>query len=392
MADTPEETGVNVLINCLSLDTTGADIFLRNAVGPLSLLFDASSGKHKLFILANERQTPLFLPLPCGSAVVIRKKRRTALFRFLWEFMFLAGTLRRNRIDVLLTPYQVAMTRQRRVKHVLMLRNMEPFCFDRYPYGRYNRFRNRVLRSLGRSSLRQADRVIAISRYVAGYAKEKIGVRPERIVTFYHGRDEAFSHRGDRVAGRAELAKQGVKGDFIFTCGSLLPYRRCEDVIAGFAGFRKGYNQPQPCSLVIAGSGNDWKYMEKLINAIKNSGCAGDIIMAGHVPHDMIVLLYRYCRACVIASEVEACPNIAIEAMTSGCAIVSCDSAPLPEMFAGCSLEYKSRDTEGLARALGRIHGDEALRQALSYKALVRSGDFTWQKCAEETYRTLVEW
>jgi len=250
--------------------------------------------------------------------------------------------------------------------------------------------RNVVLRSLGRSSLRRADRVIAVSRYVAGFAVENIKVKPERIVTIHLGRDESFSQLGDRQADLAALAKQGIKKEFILTCGSLLPYRRCEDVIAGFAKFKKDLRAAH--SLVIAGTGKDWKYMEKLIRAIKVSGCAGDIVMAGHVPHDTMIQLYRNCRACVIASEVEACPNIAIEAMSSCCAIVSGDCAPLPEMFAGCSLEFRSRDVAALAAALGRIMKDEALKQALSYKALVRSEFFSWKKCAEETYKSLVEW
>ena len=312
------------------------------------------------------------------------------MVRLVWERLFLANILKRNCIDVLFTPYQVNIAMGRSVKQVLMLRNMEPFLFDRYPYGRNTGLRNRVLRRLSGPSLKKADRVIAVSDFVKKYAIDKLKVRSERLVTIYHGRDESFSQKGGEENDRAELAKLGIKGGFILTCGSLFPYRRCEDVIAAFAKFKKDTGLPY--SLVIAGTGNDWKYMELLIRAIRESGCAGDILMAGHVPHDTMVKLYRYCRVCVIASEIEACPNIAIEAMTAGCCIVSGDSPPLPEMFAGCSLEFRHGNINELSGCLGRAEQDGPLRKVLSQKAHARAGFFSWEKCAQETYDALVNW
>ena len=91
-------------------------------------------------------------------------------------------------------------------------------------------------------------------------------------------------------------------------------------------------------------------------------------------------------------STIEACPNIAIEAMAAGCTIVSSDRPPLPEMFHGCSLEYRARDIDHLAQRIRLAIDDANLRRELRARAIRRSEVFSWDKCAKETYTALTEW
>ena len=105
-----------------------------------------------------------------------------------------------------------------------------------------------------------------------------------------------------------------------------------------------------------------------------------------------MISLYRRCLVCIIATEIEACPNIAIEAMSSGCTIISSDRPPLSEIFAGSSLVFTSRDVEGLSQHISACLSDDKLRTEMGKRALERSLAFSWQKCAEETYAALTEW
>lgn len=60
-----------------------------------------------------------------------------------------------------------------------MLRNMEPFFAGNYPYALKSRPRNHVLRLQARSFLRRSDAVIAVSKYVADYARSTLAINPE---------------------------------------------------------------------------------------------------------------------------------------------------------------------------------------------------------------------
>mgnify|MGYP001252808170 CR=1 FL=1 len=69
------------------------------------------------------------------------------------------------------------------------------------------------------------------SYFAGGYAKTELGVDAKRITRIYHGRDESFSPERGRD-DEQQLRRLGIARPYVFTCGSLLPYRRVEDVLA----------------------------------------------------------------------------------------------------------------------------------------------------------------
>jgi glycosyltransferase involved in cell wall biosynthesis len=102
--------------------------------------------------------------------------------------------------------------------------------------------------------------------------------------------------------------------------------------------------------------------------------------------------LYRQCDLCALATEIEACPNIAIEAMTAGCVIVSADKPPLPEIFQDASIFYEARNIAHLAEQMQLGLKDDRLRDDMRSKAKKRAESFSWAKCAGETYNALTDW
>jgi glycosyltransferase involved in cell wall biosynthesis len=144
--------------------------------------------------------------------------------------------------------------------------------------------------------------------------------------------------------------------------------------------------------MVIAGTGTDNRYKRFIKQAVADSNYMERIIVPGHVSWQTMAALYRRSEMCILATEIEACPNIAIEAMASGCAIISGDKPPLPEMFNGCALEFKARDVDGIVAGMVAYVNDEGLRTAKKQLAAQHAKIFSWEQCAVETYRVLTEW
>lgn len=378
---------MNVLINCLSALSGGAVSYLHNLVPLLTRQFEESPENHSLRILAHESQRELLGDVPDSQCVWTRGARPTGWRRILWERRNITRIARETNADVLFTPYQIGPCVEG-LKQVLMLRNMEPFFSNRYRYSLSSFIRNYFLLRASIRVLRMASRVIAVSEFARNHLIHKIGIDTERIWTIYHGYGQSVSW--DSKKDCEILIRIGVENDYVLTCGSLLPYRRCEDVIAAFNRCAIGL---ETCiKLVIAGNGTDHRYDKMIRKAIASSPFRKRIRYLGHVPSEIMAALYRKCFVFVMASEIEACPNIAIEAMASGCAIVSADQPPLPEMFQGASLEYEARDINHLVEQIHRCIDHEDLRRKMKIRAIKRAEAFSWEKCARETYAALTEW
>jgi glycosyltransferase involved in cell wall biosynthesis len=376
-----------VLMNCLCTVSGGAMSYIRNMAPLLSNRFHNSPDGHRLKFLAHENQRELLRTIDEPKIIWITGQRPNGYHRVLWEYMNMPRIVRGEGVDILFTPYQIGPP-VRDSKRVLILRNMEPYFFQGYHYSPRTWVRNRLLSWQSSRCLRRADRVIAVSAFAKDHLISRINIEVERIRTVSHGRPNLGSSTLE-VNDVDALSRLGIKGDFILTCGSVLPYRRCEDVIAAF-------NQcaalDQRIQLIIAGSGTDRRYGELIRRAVTSSPYRDRILAAGQVPWKTMAALYRRCLLFVTATEIEACPNIAIEAMAAGCVIVSSDRPPLPEIFHGASLQYPARDIGHLVQQMRRCIYDEDLRAEMKMRALKRAEVFSWEKCARETYAALTEW
>jgi glycosyltransferase involved in cell wall biosynthesis len=90
-----------------------------------------------------------------------------------------------------------------------------------------------------------------------------------------------------------------------------------------------------------------------------------------------------------MTSRVEACPNVALEAMSHGCACVSADGPPMPELFGDAALYYRPGDAEGLTRELERLLSGGDAAPALRAAASTRAREFTWDETARQTVAEL---
>jgi glycosyltransferase involved in cell wall biosynthesis len=370
------------MINLLSSSSGGALSYIRNLIPLLARAF-AESGQHQLVLLLHEHQKSELPELDAATQYVQVAPPRNGYLRVLWEMRTLPRIVAERAVDVLFTPYQLAPA-VRGIRTVAMIRNMEPFLFGKYRYDLKNYIRNTVLCRASSKTLRNADRVIAVSQFAARYCRESLGLPDSRLNTIYHGRDQRFSAQAE-PGDDAMLAGLGVTGDYLFTCGSMLPYRRCELIIDAFANWS---GRPD-CQLIIAGTSTDSRYQAGIRAAIERSGAAGSIKWLGQVKPDAMRVLYRRSRLFVTATEIEACPNIGIEALSSGCHIVSSDNEPLPEIFADAALYYRADDSGELTRLMAQQFSAAA---GSSEKARARAEFFSWEACSRHTFKALVDW
>jgi len=371
-----------ILINTLSARSGGAVSYVRNLIPRLCQVCQTNDRVH-MSILCDDHHRELLKPFECTSddLIVVPTSNLSRLARVLWEKRNLPRLVTQHDVDVLFTCYQV-ITATTQARDIIMVRNMEPFLATSYSYGFKGRLRNYVLRRASAASVRSAHRIVAVSDFVRHYLESSLGIDPSQIARIYHGRDTFFEF--EKNCGYSKSVQQPV----FLTCGSLLPYRRCEDVIDAFAIVAKRFPELRP-TLNIAGDGTEFQYRRILAQRAVDSGVSAQIRFLGHVPKDRMRDLFQSCQLCVLATEIEACPNTAIEALTSGCAIIASNTDPLPEILGDSAVYYHPRNIEKLAEHMVQFLEEPDRANEYRKKAKNRAACFDWDTCAQMTFDLL---
>lgn len=373
------------LINCLSARSGGAVSYLSNAVRRI-LSLDKAGVNASFRVLCDDNQAKA-IALDGSQVLVAPTTECNAVHRSLWERRELPRIVREHDISVVFTPYQVS-SNTASAKSVLMLRNMEPFFFGNYQYSLKTKLRNYILRHLTCKSIGKADHIIAVSGFVRSYLVDNMSIDPARITQIYHGRDHYFSEPSEPDRDADALQELQIDMPFVLTCGSLLPYRRCEDVIAAFVAFQE--DRDQRYCLAIAGDSNDERYKRKLFRLAEESGIRNQLKFVGHIPKSHMSVLYRRAEMVVLATEIEACPNIAIEAMSAGALIISADSAPLREVIGlPNALFYQRRSVLGLQKLMLQAIENSEASAVLRQRARLHANSYSWEQCAVQTARLI---
>ena len=127
--------------------------------------------------------------------------------------------------------------------------------------------------------------------------------------------------------------------------------------------------QPQGWKLQIVGPGND-NYRQSLIDQYHPEG----VEFLGELPHSQAMELLEACDLFVLPSYTEGFPNVILEAMAFGKAIVATDVGAIPEMLEGnCGILVKPKDVEGLSIALKSLMHDGSKLADLGSRARERA-------------------
>jgi glycosyltransferase involved in cell wall biosynthesis len=375
-----------ILVNLLSAVSGGSVTYLNNIV-PRLIKLDTENCF--LFLITQSKFDKLVVEYNsnglCIENFIIVNDKYAGIKRFLLEKKIIQW-IKEKSIKKVFTPYQVGKL-YKGVQNIFMIRNMEPFLFKKYDYDLKNRVRNHLLNSVSKSTLNKADKVIAVSHYSKDYLFNDLKLEEGKVKTIYHGRDVSFTHVENNDKDFEILKSLNLESrSYLFTAGSLLPYRRLEDILEAFSKINKGTT----LRLVVAGDGNDNKYKRLINQTIQKHNLESSVILVGHVDKSCIQCLYRHSLIFIAATEIEACPNIAIESLSSGCSILSSYTEPLKEIYKDGAVYFNKRDPKMLSQKMDSLLKDEKTRKTISQKALINAAFFSWDKCAEETYKFLI--
>jgi glycosyltransferase involved in cell wall biosynthesis len=264
---------------------------------------------------------------------------------------------------------------------ISMIRNMEPILMPFRKNPLKESFKNIGRFIMAMVACRKANKVIAVSEFVKSYLVKKRFAKEHKIAVIYHG---VAPYYEDDIKENGAPNLLLNSSPFLFTAGSIRPARGLEDIIKALAIVSK----KQHINIGIAGrvDYSMQSYFKKLKCMIKKLGLTEHVHWLGELNDYEMSWCYTHCKAFVMTSRIEACPNVVLEALAHGCVSISTESPPMSELFQDIAVYYKPNDYHALGKAiLETLSWDENKRKQISDRARRRASEFSWDFCVKKT-------
>jgi glycosyltransferase involved in cell wall biosynthesis len=348
------------------LGRTGPSVYITNLRHALEALL-----RDRLHVVSSRWVAPL------GAQRTLGDRART-LFRDLWWHQ--AGVVRAARRAGCVLLHLPADLGPIRGRFPLVL-TVHDLAVLRFPqlfrpwHGGYARF---VLPRVAR----RARVVIAVSAATKQDVVELLGVPEERVRVILNGLPPAIGPvPADSARAHGVRARYALPERFVLTVGSVEPRKNLRRLIEAI-GLVAERPTGRDVALVHAGPAG---WLSRDIPDLVRAHGNGRVRFLGPVATEDLAVLYSLARCCAYPSLWEGFGFPVLEAMASGCPVLTSNVSSLPEVAGDGALLVEPTSTEDIADGLARLWTDDRLREQLIQRGVERAKPFTWERAAAET-------
>jgi len=171
-----------------------------------------------------------------------------------------------------------------------------------------------------RWAVRHADGLVAVS---SGLQRRLVGlgISEERVCVLRNGVDLTLFRPTDREAARIAL---GLTRPTLLAVGNLVGLKRHRLMIEALAGLPE-------CDLIIVGEGPERAAIAALAQALR---LADHVRLLGRVPQDRLPEIYTAADLLLLVSSSEGWPNVLLESMACGTAVIVSDLVGIEDIVA----------------------------------------------------------
>jgi glycosyltransferase involved in cell wall biosynthesis len=321
-----------------------------------------------------------------GRAPVTTRAASGRLAKIAWEQWGVASAALRERVDLLHVPYLGAPI-VGRLPVAVTVHDLIPWVVPGYAGSPVVR----VYLWIAAQGAKRARIIIADSEASRRDAIRVLGVRPEKVRTVYLGVEQhpAF---GEDVLGDVR-ARYGLLREYAFYIGGFDARKNVPLMLRAWKAFvdsLPGEMAEARPVLAVGGAlprpGGIFPDIEGQARTLGlSSGADGVVRFLGRIPEEDKARLMAAARVFVYSSAYEGFGLDPLEAMATGCPVVSSSGGSLEEVVGEGGLLVPPNDEAALVRAISRAWGDDDLRRALSTEGKRRAATFTWERTAAQT-------
>ncbi len=308
------------------------------------------------------------------------------LQRTLWQRYSLSQVARDAGCDVLLVPGGSYAGNFHPV--ITMSRNLLPFEMrelSRYGWS-FRTLKFLLLRLTQSRSFRHADGVIFLTKYARKAVSSVTGKLMGKTTIIPHGMNARFNN-APKV--QREITEFNEENPYRILYVSIIDqYKHQWHVVEAISILRKlGF--PVVLDLVGPSYQPALKRLKKTISRLDAE--RSWVNYHGAIAFNDLHQTYVQADLGVFASSCENMPNILLETMASGLPIACSELGPMPEVLGNTGVYFNPEQPKSIANALRELIDSPELRTNLSQASYKRVQQFSWKRCANETFGFLAD-
>jgi len=222
---------------------------------------------------------------------------------------------------------------------------------------------------------KEAEYVVAISQSTRKDLIELLDIKPEKIKVVYLGvNHEIYRRRNKEEAREALNLPLGKK--ILLNVGTENENKNIERLIRAFHRLQKRFKDLMLIRVGLTSS--------EMTDLIAKLGLSEKVVRVGFVEY--------YPNLYYNASDLYVCTDLLggfglpnLEAMASGCPVVTSQAGAFPEVVGEAGLFFEPRDEDDIFEKAVRMLEDDKLRKEYIKRGLKRAKLFSWKKMADET-------
>jgi len=265
---------------------------------------------------------------------------------------------------------------------VTMSQNLLPFEWREFM--RYRSplaiFRLLLIRHTQIISFRKADGVIFLTKYASEAILTITGrIRGESII-IPHGISNIFCIKPRTQRSFSEFSD--ARPCRVLYVSALYIYKHQWYVAEAIALLRD-----EGIPVVLELIGPQAEGMRRLRNTMNKIDPQGKFIQFhGSIPYHQLNKYYLKADIGVFASSCENMPNILVENMAAGLPIACSNMGPMPAILGDAGVYFNPCNPNDIACSIRKLIYSSDLRSKLSQLAFTRSQQYSWKRCADETF------
>jgi glycosyltransferase involved in cell wall biosynthesis len=299
----------------------------------------------------------------------------------LWDNVQLPPFLKSDNIDIFHSPYYILPL----IKSCKLVVTVHDLIFEIFPsdYSLWDRLSHRTVT---RSAVQKADKVIVPSTCTKQDVMRLYGVPEKKIEVIYEAADDNFRPIDKPLAKKAIEQKYGIKDNFILYVGSIRPRKNIEKLVKAFYNLRKDYKSN--FKLVVAGKVG----MRIDFNGfIKRFGLENEVVHTEYVSDDDLPLLYNAAELFVYPSLYEGFGLPPLEAMACGTPVIASNIPSIAEVINDAGVLVDPQNEKELTLSMRDVLENEDLKKELRRKGIARARSFSWKDMAKKTLEAYQE-
>jgi len=224
-----------------------------------------------------------------------------------------------------------------------------------------------------------AWRIIAVSESTKNDLMKFYGIDGRKIFVVHHGYE--VSSQQTAISSQQTA---GLPPKYILFLSTLQPRKNLEGLIDAFRILKKEYPE-LPHKLVVAGR-RGWKF-DSILKKIKDN--QDIVIYLNHIDEKQKAEILAGADLLVLPSFYEGFGMQILEAFAAGLPVATSKISSMPEVAGEAAVYFDPKNTTDIKNTIKNVLMDKSLADRLRQKGHERLKEFSWEKCARETFRVL---